>query len=442
MGGRGALVPAASSCGTCKVVIAGFLRGRGTTHAERGVDNTGVRRSRMHFQPRLPALPLVVLLLSLPGASAQEDGLRPEQNPCGENCPAEFGVPTCNCLCTAWENTGADLTPLAGRVVRSVDDRGYAYVIRVCGEVVKENVPAECRLDAGSQPSVVRYRSRSPVECETIGTVGNTVARSFADNTVDVIFPSDMRDPPVECQQDLRGSRTFVLVLTPADDDQGPGPVRAAASNYYRSDAPCDSYTASWPTTAIDGWDDRQHGQSLRVAPVAPVPVLETYTVDGCTTDQSYCGTYRRVDNTLCDGAPVYQSVDGGSVMFRTTAGENGPHDAGSTYWAITIADRLQDCFGDSAPVVSAVGTLPPIDGWDDRQHGQSLRVAPGSTTAMGSDVVGDGSTCEEINALYITGPFFAVLAVTATGFVRKAKAGTGSMPFGLPNMTSEQLSV
>jgi hypothetical protein len=318
VGSRGALVPAASSCGTCKVVIAGFLRGRGTTHAERGVDNTGVRRSRMHFQPRLPVLPLVVLLLSLPGASAQEDGLRPEQNPCGENCPAEFGVPTCNCLCTAWENTGADLTPLAGRVVRSVDDRGYAYVIRVCGEVVKENVPAECRLDAGSQPSVVRYRSRSPVECETIGTVGNTVARSFADNTVDVIFPSDMRDPPVECQQDLRGSRTFVLVLTPADDDQGPGPVRAAASNYYRSDAPCDSYTASWPTTAMGS-----------------------------------------------------------------------------------------DVVGDG-----------------------------------GSDVVGDGSTCEEINALYITGPFFAVLAVTATGFVRKAKAGTGSMPFGLPNMTSEQLSV
>ncbi len=262
---------------------------------ELGVRNAGWLRTRAHtsFQPLLAAL----LLLSLPSASAQEA----KQNLCSSDCLAQFDTVTCRCLCLAWENTGADLSPLADRVVRSVDDQGYNYVIKLCGVVVKEDVPSECRLDVGTQPSVVRYQPGSPVGCEVIGMVEATEATRHVDNTVDVILP---------CQHGVRGSRNFVLVLVPADADQDPGRVRAAAPNDHSSDAPCDSYSASWPTTAV------------------------------------------------------------------------GPASEG------------------------------------------------------------DDGTCGEINALYITGPFFLVLAVIAIVFMRNAKAGTGGMPFGLPNMTSDQLSV
>ena len=43
---------------------------------------------------------------------------------------------------------------------------------------------------------------------------------------------------------------------------------------------------------------------------------------------------------------------------------------------------------------------------------------------------------------MMITVPFFLLLAIVAFLFVSRARRGHGSMPFGLPNMTAEQLSV
>ena len=69
------------------------------------------------------------------------------------------------------------------------------------------------------------------------------------------------------------------------------------------------------------------------------------------------------------------------------------------------------------------------------------LAKAEGTASRAADDGAAE-ETEAELNALWITGPFFAVLAITAITFVRKAQAGTGSMPFGLPNMTADQLSV
>ena len=67
-------------------------------------------------------------------------------------------------------------------------------------------------------------------------------------------------------------------------------------------------------------------------------------------------------------------------------------------------------------------------------------RSAPWPTLALAPAEVQEEE--EVINALYITTPFFLALAATAIIFVRRARAGTSSMPFGLPLMSAPQVNV
>ena len=262
-----------------------------------------------------------VLVLLHRSALGQEDELaedEPLPDVCSE-CRVIHDVDTCQCVCAAREDTGVDLTALSGKVFQTSDDEGRSYLINLCGAIAKEELPPECsQLDLDAQPSVVRFSTRNPADCETLGSTGTMSVTKRDDDdddaVADVVFPSEMSAPPLECAQDLRGSRTFVLVLTHADSDGTPGAVQAAQSNYFGSTLPCDSYTARWPTAS--------------------------------------------------------------------------------------------------------------------------------ATAATAADEDANGGNCGEVNALYITVPFFSLLVGTAITFVRKAKAGTGSMPFGLPNMTTDQISV
>ena len=222
------------------------------------------------------------------------------------------------CNLATCECAGIDLSALAGRAFTTTDGAENTYVVALCGEVPKAELPAACRLGT-QRPSVVRYSDLGCValasagpSCGTDGSANCGMwATPRADGGVDVAYTTDAASAGMEsattCYTVAAGQHlhaAFTASLTHLDCDldtcaePGPGQVE---------DAPCDSVAVHWPTVAV------------------------------LTAEQE--------------------------------------------------------------------------------------------------------ETKEELNALWITGPFFAILAGTAITFVRKARAGTGNMPFGLPSMTADQLN-
>jgi len=64
------------------------------------------------------------------------------------------------------------LSSLRGKTHHApTDAEGYAYMLSVCGEIPKDELPSGCQQYA-EHPAVVRYKGDNPADCIEIGSVG------------------------------------------------------------------------------------------------------------------------------------------------------------------------------------------------------------------------------------------------------------------------------
>jgi len=76
------------------------------------------------------------------------------------------------CDLSTCECDGVSLSSLRGKTYHPpVDAEGYAYMISVCDEIPKDELPSGCQQYA-EHPAVVKYKADNPADCIEIGAVG------------------------------------------------------------------------------------------------------------------------------------------------------------------------------------------------------------------------------------------------------------------------------
>jgi hypothetical protein len=77
-----------------------------------------------------------------------------------------------SCDLSACECDGVSLSSLRGKTHHApADAEGYAYMLSVCGEIPKDELPSGCQQYA-EHPAVVKYKGDNPADCIEIGSVG------------------------------------------------------------------------------------------------------------------------------------------------------------------------------------------------------------------------------------------------------------------------------